>query len=103
MVQTSTSRYKGSAGGTNECGKRARGECGESGITNKSERAQGGTGGQISTRRADERAPGYERAWGGTSTAGAVAGAMHPSSPSPSPTIFSLSLLFKYFLHIFMY
>src|SRR6202047_3740567 len=59
--------------------------------------AEGGT----STRRAYERAPGHERARGGTNTAGAT----RPSSPSTPPPLppFFLFLYYSNIIYIFLY
>jgi hypothetical protein len=46
---------------------------------------------------------GYERAREGTNAAGAVAGAMRPTSPSPPPPLPPFFFLFLYYLNIFTY
>ena len=58
--------------------------------------------GGTNERRGTNERGGYERAREGTNTAGAVAGAMRPTSPSPPP-LTTIFFLFLYYLNIFTY
>ena len=97
-----TNEHKASAGITNKSeGVQTNTRDG----TNEGEQVRTSAEGGTSTRRAYERAPGYERARGGTNAAGAVAGATHPSSPSAPPPLppFFLFLYYSNIIYIFLY
>jgi hypothetical protein len=104
---TAATRYEASAGGTNECGgdEHVQGCTNEhkasTGITggsegvqtssrdgmNEREQVRGERAGGTNKRGGTNKCGGYERAWEGTNTAGAVAGATRPTSPSPPPPL----------------
>jgi hypothetical protein len=101
---TAATRYKASAGGTNERGgdEHAQGCTNEhkvsAGITGRSEGVQTSSrDGMNECEQVRGERGGYERVREGTNAAGAVAGAMRPTSPSPPPP---LPLFFFFFFII---